>query len=130
MILLDTHIWTWWVSKPEKLTEKQRKFLESSGQPLAVSIISLWEVSLLDCKGRIHLPKEINSWFEFALEESGIIIIDLSRSIIIDSNNLPGDFQRDPSDRLIVATSRINNYPLLTSDDKILKYPHVLKAID
>src|SRR5690242_6442942 len=113
MILLDTHIWFWWVYNPDLLSRRQHSFLESTPDSLAVSILSLWEISLLESKGRIELPMEINSWFDLALEESGIQVIDLSRQVIIDSNNLPGEFHRDPADRIIVATSRITNSPLL-----------------
>jgi PIN domain nuclease of toxin-antitoxin system len=38
---------------------------------------------------------------------------------------LPGEFHRDPVDQIIVATARFYDCPLLTSDGKILKYPHV-----
>ena len=128
MIILDTHAWIWWVSSPELLPTNQRKFLESSSDIIAVSIISLWEVYMLERKGRIKLPYEIEKWFENAIEESGINIIDLSRKIIIESNHLPGAFHRDPADRMIVATSRTYNAPLVTADKKILEYAHVLIA--
>src|SRR2546421_4395150 len=109
MILLDTHIWFWWVYNPDLLTRSQRSFFETTKDALGVSIISLWEIALLQSKGRIELPKKIDLWFDLALEESGIQVIDLSRPIIIGSNNLPGKFHRDPADRIIVATSRITN---------------------
>jgi PIN domain nuclease of toxin-antitoxin system len=129
VILLDTHIWFWWVYNPDLLNRNQQSLLESTRDSLGVSIFSLWEISLLESKGRIKLPMEVDIWFDLALEGSSVQVVDLSRKIIIESNNLPGKFHRDPADRIIVATSRITNSPLLTSDDKILKYPHVLKPI-
>ncbi len=128
MNLLDTHIWFWWVSSPELLSRSQREFLENTADQLAVSIISLWEISLLESKGRIDLPKPVKEWFVMALDEPKIDVIDLNSDIVIESNNLPGSFHRDPADRMIVATSRILKAPLMTSDSKILKYEFVDKV--
>jgi PIN domain nuclease of toxin-antitoxin system len=128
MILLDTHIWFWWVAAPELLSRAQREFLDNFSGVVAVSIISLWEIALLESRGRISLPNPVREWFEKALDGPNIEVIDLSREIVIESNNLPGVFHRDPADRLIAATSRILNAPLVTSDSKILKYQYVEKA--
>jgi PIN domain nuclease of toxin-antitoxin system len=43
----------------------------------------------------------------------------------LESSYLPGTFHRDPADQIIVATARVHNLILLTSDRKILDYPHV-----
>jgi PIN domain nuclease of toxin-antitoxin system len=129
MILLDTHIWFWWVSTPELLSKNQRDFLNATDEQVAVSIISLWEIALLESKGKIQLPCPVSDWFHLALDEPMVTVLDLSAEIIIDANNLPGEFHRDPADRMIVATSRILRAPLITADEKILKYPHVTKRI-
>jgi PIN domain nuclease of toxin-antitoxin system len=41
------------------------------------------------------------------------------------SVDLPGDFHKDPADRMIVATARKLAVPLVTKDDKIRAYAHV-----
>jgi len=38
---------------------------------------------------------------------------------------LPDPFHRDPADRIIVATARKLQCPIVTADHKILEYPHV-----
>ena len=129
MILLDTHTWFWWVATPELLPDNHRKLLDQIGDTLAVSMISLWGVALLQSKKRIELPKPIAEWFELATVGSGTNVIDITREVTIEANNLPGVFHKDPADRMIVATSRILNSPILTSDDKILKYSFVEKAL-
>lgn len=128
MVILDTHTWFWWVASPELLSQSHRLYLERTKEPFAVSTISLWEISLLESKGRIELPLTLQEWFGLALEESGVQEVSISRPILIESNRLPGDFHRDPADRLIVATSRILGAPILTSDKKIKDYAHVLKV--
>lgn len=126
MILLDTHIWIWWIHNAPQLSAYHRRTIqqaESTG--LAVSIISCWEVAKLVENNRLQLPTSIEDWLDTALAYPGVQLIDLTLPIVIDATQLPGDFHRDPSDQLIVATARVLQYPLLTVDARILAYPHV-----
>ncbi len=48
MILLDTHIWIWWVNGSLELPERHKLFIDSKEQDgIAVSIMSCWEVANL-----------------------------------------------------------------------------------
>lgn len=129
MILLDTHIWVWWVSQSSSLTQQQqRTILAEQERGLGVSIISCWEVAKLVEVGRLQLTIPVLDWLTQALEQPGIQLLDLTIPIIVESTQLPGDFHRDPADQIIVATARIYDIPLLTSDDRITSYPHVRLA--
>jgi PIN domain nuclease of toxin-antitoxin system len=94
-------------------------------QGLGVSIISCWEVAKLVEYNRLTLPLPVDAWLDQALTYPGIRLRDLTPRIVVESTQLPGTFHRDPADQVIVATARVYNCPLLTLDDKILKYPHV-----
>ncbi|MDZ8052697.1 MAG: type II toxin-antitoxin system VapC family toxin [Aulosira sp. ZfuVER01] len=125
MIVLDTHIWVWWVQNDSRLTQQQRQWLqdyESDG--LGVSILSCWEVAKLVEKKRLILPLTIDQWLEVALAYPGVQLLNLSLPIVIDSTQLSG-FHSDPFDQLIVATARFYNCYLLTVDAKILNYSDV-----
>ena len=125
MIILDTHIWVWWVQNDSRLTQQQKQWLkdyESDG--LGVSILSCWEVAKLVEKNRLILPLAIDKWLEFALAYPGVKLLNLSLPIIVDSTQLNG-FHSDPFDQLIVATARFYDCFLLTADAKILNYPDV-----
>ena len=74
---------------------------------------------------RLELPVGLREWFREALNYPGIQLLDLSPEIAVESTRLPGDFHRDPADQIIVATARLSTCPLITSDRKILDYPHV-----
>ena len=126
MIILDTHIWIWWSGSRELLTPDQLNCLQENEQDgLGICSISLWEVAKLVEKGRLSLDRPLESWFEVALNYPGMRVIPLSPSIAIESTRLPGEFHKDPMDQIIVATARIHDCLLLTSDQKILQYPHV-----
>ena len=126
MIMLDTHAWVWWTIDPAQLSETQRQEIASNeNDRIGVSAISCWEVTKLCEYGRLELPVELSEWFRAALEYPGISLLALTPEIAIESTSLPGNFHRDPSDQIIVATARLRQCPLVTSDDKITNYPHV-----
>lgn len=125
MIILDTHIWIWWVQGDSRLSQQQQTWIQQyMPQGLGVSIFSCWEVAKLVEKGRLTLPSAIDEWLEAALSYPGVRQLELTLPIIIESTQLAG-FHADPADQIIVATARIQNCPLLTADQKILAYPNV-----
>jgi len=126
MIVLDTHIWVWWVHDPERLTALQRETIQRH-QPdgVRISAFSCWEVAKLVEYGRLTLPSPISDWFDQALSGSGINALPLTPEIAIGSTQLPDNFHRDPADQIIVATARWHDCLLVTSDRKILNYAHV-----
>lgn len=126
MIVLDTHIWVWWIHNNGQLPEKFREHIqkrESDG--LGVSIFSCWEVAKLVELKRLALHCPVDEWLDTALNYPGIKLLELTPQIVVESTQLPGEFHRDPADQIIVATARIHDCPLLTVDDKINNYPHV-----
>ena len=126
MIALDTHVWVWWTVDPERLSESQRQEIEEHEEDLiGVSAMSCWEVAKLYEYGRLELSVSLREWFRLALGYPGISIIPLTPEVAIESTSLPDGFHRDPSDQIIVATARVHECPLVTSDRKIVNYPHV-----
>lgn len=126
MILLDTHVWIWWVHGETELPRECYDVLqEHEDDGLGVSAISCWEVAKLVQSGRLRLPVPVAEWMNLALTYPGIRLLDLSPRIAVESTQLPGDFHRDPADQILVATARIHNAPLVTADKLILRYPHV-----
>jgi len=126
VIILDTHIWIWWVHGDSRLTISQAEVITAHEEAdIGVSAISCWEIAKLVEYGRLTLPCSLESWFEQALSYPGIRLLPLTPKIVIESTRLPGDFHRDPADQMIVATARIFDCPLVTSDRKIVNYPYV-----
>lgn len=123
---LDPRVWSWLAGGiPEKLKFSTSRLVEraSVSSPLLVSIISLWEVALLESKKRLRLPMPVSEWVERALDRPEIRLIGLEDvSTVIDSCRLPGDFHADPADRLLVATAHRENAVLVTQDRNILDY--------
>ena len=126
MILLDTHIWVWWVSQPDRLQPAHRELLERGpDRTFGVSIISCWEIAKLVEYGRLKLDRRVGLWLESALAEPGVSLLPLNPRIVVESTQLPQPFHRDPADQFLVATARVLECPLMTEDGKIAAYPHV-----
>jgi len=97
MILLDTHIWVWWVHGDEKLSPDQLEVIQSNEEGIiGISAISLWEVAKLVENGRLELPVSLEKWFAQALNYPGVRVIDLTPEIATESTRLPGEFHKDP----------------------------------
>ena len=125
MIILDTHIWIWWVDNNSRLTVQHRNWIaEHQASGLGVSIFSCWEMAKLVEKHRIGLSVPLEEWFNSALAYPGVQLLDLTLPIVMQSTQLPG-FHNDPADQIIVATAIVLDCPILTVDQKILNYPNV-----
>ena len=126
MIILDTHIWVWWVDDSQQLRDRQRQIIQDNVQNgLGVSAISCWEVAKLVEYERLELACVVEEWMEQAMAYPGLQLLELTPQIAIESTKLPGSFYRDPADQIIVATARVYDIPLLMADRRILQYQHV-----
>ncbi|MGF1527462.1 MAG: type II toxin-antitoxin system VapC family toxin [Candidatus Competibacterales bacterium] len=126
MIMLDTHIWIWWVHDDQQLPQEYKEYIEQIQQNgIGISAISCWEVAKLVEYGRLTLPLAIADWFDQALVYPGVSLLGLTPSIAIESKQMPLPFHKDPVDQLIVATARVYDVPLVTVDGKIRQYPYV-----
>jgi PIN domain nuclease of toxin-antitoxin system len=94
--------------------------------------MSIWEVAMLESKGRIRLSLDCLSWMDRALTAPGIHLQEITSAIAIESTRLPGEIHGDPVDRILVATARIMGATFVTRDEPILKYAAQghLKVID
>jgi PIN domain nuclease of toxin-antitoxin system len=82
VILLDTHIWVWWVSGPGRLQPRHRELLErGADRVFGISVIACWEVAKLVEYGRLKLDRTIGLWIESALAEPGMSLLHLHPQI-------------------------------------------------
>lgn len=126
MIVLDTHVLVWFVSNPEKLSRNAKKYInqEIKKNEIFVSSISVWEIYMLIKKERIKLSIHPQSWLEKVESLPFVQFVPVDNRIASQSVNLPEPLHNDPADRIIIATALNNGALLITSDRRILKYPH------
>ena len=127
MIVLDTHVWLWWISEPTKLSASAAAAIEQAvvESSIVISSISTWEVAMLVEKGRLELSVDVRDWVRKSESLPFIHFAAMDNTIALRSVSLPGSFHADPADRIIVATALTMGLPLVSKDDKIRTYPHV-----
>lgn len=118
MILLDTHVWLWWLLGEGPLSEEERETLNghASNKEIAISAASIWEVEMLARKGMIQLEPNFDTWINMATKPGVCTVIPIDKEVILAQEKLPPNFPDDPADRLIVATALMKEYPLATKD--------------
>lgn len=124
-VLLDTCCLLWAASDPEKLTPKAVEALRAPDTKVWVSAISCAELACLVERERIALDRHWRKWFRDVIDANVWAVADIDLQVIEEAYSLPGDYHRDPADRIIAATARIKQLAILTADQKIIDYPHV-----
>lgn len=128
MIVLDTHIWFWFIAQEfERFPDHWREQIETAAQ-VGVSIISCYEIALAQQKGRLELPCPAKQWFADALEPSGILLLPLTPQIICCAVDL-SPVHRDPFDRLIIATTIAYEAKLASIDGLFNQYPELANCL-
>lgn len=126
MILIDTHIWIWWVLEPARLQPAHQTIIEEHRAGIVgVSVISCWEVAKLVQLERLQLSRPVAQWIALALGYPGVRLLPLTPEVAVASTQLPDGFRSDPADEILVATARLHKCPLVTMDRKIRSYAHV-----
>ncbi|MGI9115749.1 MAG: type II toxin-antitoxin system VapC family toxin [Chthoniobacterales bacterium] len=120
MVLIDTHVWVWWIGGLSRLPEKYRDALRRLHEPPLLSVISLWEVSLLAQAARIDLAPDPRRWMARATRAELVRLVQIDGAIAAQLLELPRTLPRDPADRIIAATARTLQVPVLTVDRQLL----------
>ena len=117
-LLLDTHIWLWYVLGDEQLSPNLRSLMEQPNTDLWLSPISVWETLLLAEKGRIIFDTKPETWVMKYLRQLKLKEAKLTYEIAILSRKLQFNHQ-DPADRLLAATAVAGNLTLATADRRL-----------
>lgn len=120
-VLLDTHVWVWWLTRQATLKEAERVALNrhAGRGELFLSAISLWEARMLYAKGRFEPPIAFADWLEQATDARILTILPLDVAAVLALDSLPRTFHGDTADRIIVSTARARSLPLATHDARI-----------
>jgi PIN domain nuclease of toxin-antitoxin system len=124
IILLDTHIWIWFINQEfGRFPARWRDVIETAPM-VGISPVSCFEVALAHQKGRLELPCAVDEWLAAALEPSGIVLMPITAQIAYQAVNL-SSVHRDPFDRLIMATAIVSDCQLASVDQMFPNYPEL-----
>ena len=116
-ILIDTHIFLWMLSCPEKINDKRRYELESPANEVFLSAMSIAELMIKSSIGKINIefdPIEM-------MKKMQIDVLDFAGIHAMALGELPF-YHKDPFDRMIIAQALVNKFVLMSDDSKFLKY--------
>ena len=122
LLILDTHVWVWLSNKSADKLSKACLDKINAAERLGISVISVWEVGMLESKGRLRFNAPCQTWVNEALNAPKLSLLPLSPEIAVESSYLPGTIHGDPADRILVATSRRLGARLVTRDKLLHDY--------
>ena len=121
MILLDTHVLIWMIAQPEKLSRTAQSAIRraQTGGGLGIADISIWEMAFLFMRGVLRSHGTIENTIQNLMARSGVVAHPITPEIAALAAQFGVDYPKDPVDRIIGATARIEGIALVTRDEKI-----------
>jgi PIN domain nuclease of toxin-antitoxin system len=87
VIILDTHVWIWWVSEPDTLSGKALAAINYA-RAIGIAPIRCWEIDTKVAQGKLTLDRPLRVWVRQALARPGVILMELSAEIAIRAGEL------------------------------------------
>ena len=120
-VLLDTQVWIWMRNAPARLTAKARRILTSERNELVLSAATAWEIGIKVAIGKLRLPCSVEEFVSTRSAATRVTPLPITQLHAIESAALP-QHHRDPFDRVLVAQARLENLPLMSTDDVFESY--------
>ncbi len=121
-LLLDTHVFLWWINNDRRLGQNITAILKDPGSDVVFSVASAWEIAIKARLGHLRTPLDLASFLAHQIALNGFRILPVELAHAARVRHLD-DHHRDPFDRLLVAQADIEDLILATSDPSILRYP-------
>ncbi len=119
-LLLDTHILLWYLDNNPKLPEVWKRYIEDRHNSIAVSMASLWEITIKVSLGKLELQDDLTT-IENTLKQQDIAVLPIRTPHLLYLLNLPFH-HRDPFDRLIIAQAQAEQFTLVSDDGMFAAY--------
>ncbi len=120
-ILLDTHVWLWLQTSPERLSNRALEQLRDPENELYLSAASGWEIAIKHALGKLPLPEPPDRYVPSRLAASGVTPLAVEMRHTLHVASLP-THHRDPFDRLLIAQAQLEQMAVMTVDSQIRTY--------
>jgi len=120
-LLLDTHIFLWYITGDERVRPQTRQAIENSDASY-LSVVSLWEATIKYQLGKLPLPEEPHPWLSIQMELHGIESLPLDEVSVARLSGLPLH-HRDPFDRMLICQAIEHELMIVTVDSVLSRYP-------
>jgi PIN domain nuclease of toxin-antitoxin system len=120
-LLLDTHVWLWMLSAPERLNATTQSALTDEANELWLSVASAWEVAIKHARGKLPLPDTVSDLVILSGDRFGMQLLPIRLPHALAAAALP-PYHNDPFDRLPVAQAQLEAMSLVTADEVVARY--------
>jgi PIN domain nuclease of toxin-antitoxin system len=120
-LLLDTHVFLWLQTEPERLGDSL-PLVEDERTALLLSAASSWEIAIKHALGRLPLPDPPERYVPARMHSIGAGSLPIEHSHALAVASLP-PLHRDPFDRLLIAQATAEGVTILTADPAVARYP-------
>jgi PIN domain nuclease of toxin-antitoxin system len=120
-LLLDTHIFLWWVNDSPELTAAARLAIADSGNACFLSLASCWEMAIKSSLGKLRLTKPVERFVTEHLAANGFRLLNINLRHAAKVEKLPFN-HRDPFDRLLIAQAMTDKLTIVSADNVFADY--------
>ena len=124
-LLLDTHVFLWAASAPERLSDEARIAIEDTASVVFVSSAVGWEIAIKYSLGKLTLPTDPQMYVPSRISALGFQQLSIAQEHALVAGSLPYH-HRDPFDRVMIAQAILENLTLVTRDPIASRYARVL----
>ncbi len=121
-ILLDTHIFLWFISGDSRLSKNVRDVIRDLDNEIYLSVISVWESIVKFQLGKLPLPESPETYLPKQRDLHQIVNLDLDESSVVQLAKLP-PLHRDPFDIMLICQALEHDLTIATVDASIRVYP-------
>ena len=121
-LLLDTHIFLWFINGDEHLPESFKEHIQNSENEVYLSVVSLWEAIVKNQIGKLALPQPAEQYLPTQRDRHQIESLALDEASVSHLAKLPS-IHRDPFDRMLICQSIEYGLTLVTIDAVMGEYP-------
>ena len=120
-LLLDTHVWLWWLSEPIRLSPIIQEAIANRENQLFLSVASIWEIGIKVANEKLSVPQPLSKLITNELVNDGVVTLDIKTIHALQASQLPYH-HKDPFDRMIIAQAQVESLSVITADRVFQKY--------
>jgi len=120
-VLLDTHVFLWAASAPERLSPTARDAIEDPRNEVFISAAVVWEIVIKHALGKLQLPANPASFIPTLIAQLGFRQLPITHAHALTVTALP-KHHSDPFDRMMIAQARCEGMTLISTDRNVARY--------
>jgi PIN domain nuclease of toxin-antitoxin system len=116
-LLLDTHVFLWWVDDPHLLSKAAREAIGDGKKTIYVSAAVAWEIAIKKALGKLDAPDDL----EGVMIANRFLPLPVTIAHALAVLHLP-NHHRDPFDRLLIAQAIHEGFTFVSRDQHVAHY--------